>query len=57
MAECDFLFKFKEEKMDRTKIIQVDEKGIMRATNIIETNTSHPSIMLVDKYQDPVKIS
>lgn len=26
MAECDFLFKFKEEKMDRTKIIQVDEK-------------------------------
>ena len=39
------------------QLIQVDEKGIMRATNIIETNTSHPSIMLVDKYQDPVKIS
>ena len=39
------------------QLIQVDDKGIMSATNIIETNTTHPSLMVVDKYQDPTKIA
>ena len=39
------------------QLIQVGDDGIMRAANIIETNTSHPSIMVVDKNQDPIKIA
>lgn len=39
------------------QLVSVGEDGIVRANNIIETNTAKPSIVLVNENQDPIKVA
>ena len=39
------------------QLVSVGEDGIVRANNIIETNTDKPSIVLVNENQDPIKVA